>query len=512
MLSLRLFASLLAVAAVACSSSAGSLEPAEDLPPGVISTRGMELAKGLAIREIALFQGPKVTLMKDGAKNETRPAPVIANRRGLLRVYVTPAEDWTARDVVATLTLSGGLGKKVATAQKAPTGPSTDEDLESTFNFDIDVDQIAFDTAYSVTLKTAPDQKAAGDGAAAQYPADAVGGRSEPLEPKYTGDVLSVMIVPVQYNADGSGRLPDTNEEQLERYRAGFSKLYPARKVEITVREKPFPWSTPITRTGSGFGEILNAMIRLRQTDGAPKGTYYYGAFAPASSFPTFCGGGCVAGLSPLAERPDQTWTAASVGLGFGGDSAVGTATHEVGHGHGRNHSPCQPGGGTINGLDTRYPYAGATLGVWGFDIEAKALVNPTKNKDFMGYCQPDFVSDYTFGALATRMATVYGSSAYEIKAAPQRFALVAVDAEGRLTSAGEVVSSDPPFGEPRPLTLALVDGKRVPVTGAFYPYDHLPGGLLVVPVEGRGVRAPVLAIEARELVPGVTSKLDLAP
>lgn len=507
MRSFRLSASVealaIALVAVACSSSSGSFEPAEDLPPGVISTRGMELARGLAISEIALFQGPKVTLMKDGAKNEVRPAPVVANRRGLLRVYVTPAADWVPRDVVATLTLSGGFGKNVvATVQKAPSGPSTDEDLESTFNFDIGVDQIAVDATYAVTLKTAPGQAAAGDGAAAQYPATG----AEAMAPTYTGDVLRVMIVPVQYNADGSGRLPDTSDEQLELYRSGFSKLYPARRVEITVREKPFAWSTPITRTGSGFGEILNAMIRLRQNDGAPKGTYYYGAFAPAASFSTFCGGGCVAGLSPLAERPDQTWTAASVGLGFGGDPSVGTATHEVGHGHGRNHSPCQPGGGTINGLDTRYPYSGATLGVWGFDIEARALVNPTKNKDFMGYCQPDFVSDYTFGALATRMSEVYGSSAYVFRGAPQRFELVSVDGAGNLTSAGDVVSSEAPFGEPRPLTVALVDGKRVPVTGAFYPYDHLPGGLLVVPV---GERA-VTAIEARDLVPGVVSKLQL--
>ena len=50
------------------------------------------------------------------------------------------------------------------------------------------------------------------------------------------------------------------------------------------MRSAPFAWSTAIQRTGAGFGEVLNAIIRLRQTDGAPKGTYYYGAFAPGAS------------------------------------------------------------------------------------------------------------------------------------------------------------------------------------------------------------------------------------
>lgn len=493
---------LLTLSVIACS--AAKTENTTQVPPEetggedtAINTTGLELVKGLPITEIAVFQGPKVLIEKDGAKVATRRAPVVAGREGLLRVSVKPAADWAAREVVATLTLESGAGKKVLNDIKTLSGPSTDDNLDSTFNFELG-DLLAPDTTYSVDLKTAPGQTAAGDGA--QYPAD---GSLEAIDAQLTGEALQVKIVPVQYNADGSGRLPDVSEAQLERYRKGFQRIYPSRKVEISVRA-PYAWSAAITRNGSGFGNLLNSVIRLRQTDGAPKGTYYYGAFAGANTFEQWCQYSCVAGLSPLAQNPGDTWTAASIGVGWGGESTVGTAAHEVGHGHGRNHSPCAPGG-MIDGVDPKYPYSGAALGAWAYDIENKVMMNPTKNKDFMGYCDPTFVSDYTFGALATRMTYVYGSK-FMITGPAQTFRMIAVDVDGQLTAGEEVVTTDVAEGEPRSVMLAFEGGKKLPVKGAYYPYDHLPGGLLVVPVG----TAPIRGIEVRDLVPGVVSKLSL--
>lgn len=486
--------------AVACSASTSAPTGAGGDDSGstedTIPTTGMELVKGLPISEIALFQGPKAPLMSAGAKASGK-AKAIVGRPGIFRVYVTPASDWIPRDVVATLVLTSGGVKKSFSDKKAPAAASTDDKLDSTFNFDIPSDVIAADTTYEVSLKTDPGQTAGGGTESAQF--------SDSLDAKPTGDALLIMVVPIQYNADGSGRLPDTSEAQLERYRAGFMKLYPAHKVQVTVRDKPMPWSSAISRSGSGFDTLLNAVIKLRQTDGAPKGTYYYGAFAAGASFNSWCGGGCVAGLSPLASNPSDSWTAASVGIGWSGTETVGTATHEVGHGHGRNHAPCQPGGGTINGRDTAYPYTGAQLGVWALDIETKTMMSPTKNTDFMGYCSPTFISDYNYDALATRMAFIYGAS-YEIKGPAQNVKLFAVDGEGHLSSAGEVVTAEPTYGDARTVKLSLADGTTRSATGAFYPYDHVPGGLLVVPVGSSTIRA----IEVKDVLPGVSSKLDL--
>lgn len=508
MKSLLLLALSFPLSTAACSAS--KIDDTAQVTPGeetgseedtAINTSGMELVRGLVITEIAAFQGPKVTLEKDGVKNGARKAPVIAARPGVVRVYVKPAADWAPREVVATLNLESGAGKKVLSDKKTLSAPSIDDDLGTTFNFDIGVDVIAPDTTYSVDLKTEPGQTAGGDTAAAQYPGD---GSKESLDAQGTGEKLQIKIVPVKYNADGSGRLPDTSEGQLELYRKSFQRMYPSRQVEITVRD-PYNWSSAIQRNGTGFDQLLNGILRLRQTDGAPKGTYYFGAFAAASTFMGWCQGGCVAGLSPLAQNPADTWTAASVGVGWPGEFSTGSAVHEVGHGHGRNHSPCSPGGLAIQGVDKAYPYAGAQLGVWAYDVESKIMVSPTKNKDFMGYCDPTFVSDYTFGALATRMGYVYGAK-FMIPGPAQTYRMINVDGAGHMESTGELTMNDFVEGEPRPILFGLDGGKKVPAKAAFYPYDHLPGGILMVPVGAARVRE----IEARDLVPGVVSKLSL--
>lgn len=501
----RVLPFLLASWFVACSSATGGSDLAPVAPSGddsgtgdeTIPTDGLELTKGLAISEIAVFQGPKVSLEVSGAKNATRRAPVVVGREGMLRVYVTPATDWVARDVVATLALTSGGAKKTLTAKMNVAKPSSDAALDSTFNFDLAADAIAADTTYSVSLKTDPGQTSGGGSEDAQYPKD---GSSESMDAYDTGSVLRVKIVPIRYDADGSGRLPDTSAAQLEVYRASFQKLYPARKVEISVRD-PYPWSEVISRNGTGFDTVLNAIINLRVKDGATKGIYYFGAFEPASSFGAYCSSGCVAGLSPLANNASDTWTAASVGIGYPGDMSAGTAVHEVGHGHGRQHAPC-----SVPDPDPKYPtgagYTNAALGPWAWDVEGKKLVAPTSAHDMMSYCQPTWISDYSFGALATRMNAVYGG-AYEILGAPKTYRIVSVAADGSLRDGGAVTSNEPTFGDARSVELELEDGSKRVTAGAFYPYDHLPGGILIVPTEGR-VRALSAAV-----VGGRTARLD---
>ncbi|MGZ3418506.1 MAG: hypothetical protein ACXVEE_11610 [Polyangiales bacterium] len=465
--------------------------------PEAIPTDGLEPTKGLAIKEVAVFQGPKVSLEVDGAKNNSRRAPVVAGRNGLVRVYVTPDGDWVPREVVATL----HVGDKTFGDKKTIGAASTDAKLDSTFNFDLAGDIFAVGAQYSIDLKTAPGNPSAGSADKSSYPA---GGGTESMDAKATGDALQIKIVPIQYNADGSGRLPDTSAGQLERYRNWFSKLYPAKKVEVTVRDAPMPWSQAIGRDGTGWNQILNAVVKLRISDGAGKGVYYYGAFEAADSFGGWCTSGCVAGLSPLATSAMDTWTAASVGIGWGGDEAAQTSVHEVGHGHGRRHAPCM-----VSDPDPGYPtgagYSSAGLGPYGYDIEAKKLVAPSGAiHDMMSYCQPSWISDYTYGALATRMADVY---AYEIKGASRNFRIIDVSPDGSLHGGDIVRTDEVPFGEVKDVVLELADGAKQKTSGAYYPYDHLEGGMLVVPVDELNVRV----IRASGLtVPGTVGKLDV--
>lgn len=499
-----LFVALLTACGAAKGSDVAPDEPAgedtgtEDTGgPEAIPTDGLEPTRGLAIKEVAVFQGPKVSLEVDGAKNNTRRAPVVAGRNGIVRVYVTPDADWAPREVVATL----HVGDKSFGDKKTIGAPSTDAKLDSTFNFDLSGEVFAEGAQYSIDLKTAPGNPSGGSADKSSYPA---GGGAESMDVKSTGDALQIKIVPIQYNADGSGRLPDTSAGQLERYRNWFSKLYPAKKVEVTVRSAPMLWSSAIGRDGTGWNQVLNAVVNLRIKDGAGKGVYYYGAFEAANNFGSWCGSGCVAGLSPLATSPMDTWTAASVGIGWGGDEAAQTSVHEVGHGHGRRHAPCM-----VSDADPSYPtgagYSSAGIGPYGYDIEAKKLVAPSGAiHDMMSYCQPSWISDYTYGALATRMASVY---TYEIKGAPRNFRILAVSPDGSLQGGDMVRTDEVPFGEVKDVVLELEGGGTHKTSGAYYPYDHLEGGMLVVPVDEMNVRV----IRASNLtVPGTIGKLDL--
>ena len=213
---------------------------------------------------------------------------------------------------------------------------------------------------------------------------------------------LRLVIVPIKYDTDGSGRTPTVSTAQLDLYKKTMMRVYPASEVEVTTHA-PYPWTTQIAGNGTGFSSVLRAMTQLRQRDQADHDVYYYGLLAPTSSMNTFCQGSCVTGLSTVVEDADTAVMRASVGIGFPGQDSANTMAHEVGHAHGREHAPC---GGAAS-TDPSFPYSGGGIGVWGYDIFAKTFLAPTKGKDMMGYCPNEWVSDYTYNALFERITTI---------------------------------------------------------------------------------------------------------
>ena len=138
-------------------------------------------------------------------------------------------------------------------------------------------------------------------------------------------------------------------------------------KVDITVG-KPLKWTTAVQATGKGWGQLLDALINLRISDGVPPNVYYYGMCAPSISFEQFCGNGCVLGLSPASTDPNDEYQRGSIGVGYLDSYAESDVTfvHEVGHAHGRQHAPC---GGAAQ-PDPKYPYSDGSIGDWGFDSD----------------------------------------------------------------------------------------------------------------------------------------------
>lgn len=470
-----------------------STDTAPPPPPPDPGPSGLPVMTNLAIKEVAFFQGVKVSVARDGAKTSGL-APVIAGREALVRVFVEPMAGWSPRDVQGELALISASGTQHYTASLSVSAASTDASLGSTLNFNVPVGVLATDTQYSVVLQSKTGAPAAGDSSKARYPATG----TEALPMKSTGEVLKVKIVPIQYGADGSNRLPDTSPAQVEAYRRAFYTMYPAKQVEITVRA-PYPYASAIAANGSGFSNALNAMVKLRQSDGAPKDVYYYGAFAATSSFGSYCGGGCVTGLCGLLTSPADTVGRACVGVGFTGAQSANTAAHEVGHAHGREHAPCGTSG------DAKFPYSGGSIGSWGYDLVGKKLFSPSGTKDFMSYCDPTWISDYTYAALATRMATVNGAAMmFGTTTAPTKYRFVNVGAGATLSWGESMTLTDQPFGAPRDVVFDLGGGKTQTVTGYYYPYGDLDGGYLLVPEPTTSYSS----IRVRDVVPSLDVRL----
>ncbi len=463
------------------------------------------LATNLTITEVAIFQAVKISLVKQGTRVAQRNAPIVAGREALVRAYVTPVAGAATKPVTAVLTLTAldGTVFPVVSDTKTLSAASTDASSASTFNFQVPKTSLPVGVKISIALTEASAPVVAnGVKNDARWPAD---GTSDVLGAANSGPQLKIVLVPVQYMADTSGRLPDTTPAQVERYRQMMYAMYPVANVDISVHA-PLQWTKAISANGTGFGTVLQGVINLRETDGVGDYVYYWGSFTPSSTFSSYCQGGCVTGLSGVLDDPRDSTARASVGVGFSGDSSASTMAHELGHAHGRSHSPC---GGASN-TDPQFPYPGGIIGSWGYDLRTKALVSPSTGKDLMGYCTPEWISDYTYSALFDRVRYVNNAKAVSTAVstqtrdfvAPKSYRFVQVAADGSLSWGEPVVLRAQPYAEPHEVTFEAQSGAPVSTaTAHYYKYDHLPGGFLIVP-EGPSqfARMSVKTLNARPI------------
>jgi hypothetical protein len=82
---------------------------------------------------------------------------------------------------------------------------------------------------------------------------------------------------------------------------------------------------------------------------------------------------------------------------------------HEIGHNHGRSHTPCGTSG------DNSYPYPEGSIGAWGYDARDGDLLDPGEATDIMGYCSDKWISDYTYQAFLQRIRSVNGAQASQV-------------------------------------------------------------------------------------------------
>lgn len=422
------------------------------------------------ITQVALYQGPKLLLM-GGTQTGVVTVPVVAGRDALVRVFVQTGGTYDGTPVTANLVLGdSATHRQLFQVVGSITGASAEGDLGSTLNFNVPGAAIVSGVTYRVDLVQ---PTSTGPNPAASTPA---GGSFDPLGAVSDGPGLKLVIVPVQYGADGSNRLPDTSPTQLQAYRDDFMAHYPIDSIDLTVGA-PFPWTEAATADGTGWNDLLTAMADYRQAQGAPDDTYYFAAFEPGDTFGDYCGSGCIAGLGWVGSATD-TWSRAAIGLGYTGSVSYDTAIHEIGHNQGRNHAPC----GTTGGLDPSFPYANGDIGDWGYDIIGQQLYQPGMASDMMSYCGPKWISDYNYAAIFANLQAVNGAEiVYPAGSLDRLWERAKVDAQGNLTWLPSTQLHLPPEGQAVPVDVQTAGGGSV-AAGHLYSYDHLPGGVLFWP------------------------------
>ncbi|HET6764854.1 MAG TPA: hypothetical protein VFH27_14315, partial [Longimicrobiaceae bacterium] len=188
----------------------------------------------------------------------------------------------------------------------------------------------------------------------------------------YTVPTLQVRFVPVHHAGTAlTGRITAIN---MPDYIGKTRKIYPFSTVESDLHAVYNTSTPPVWAAGFFWEGLLEEIDALRTAEGSQRD--YVGVVQP-----TYTGG--VAGLGYIG------WPAALVWDLF---EVSDVTAHELGHNFNRRHTPC----GGPGGVDPAYPYPDGDIGVFGVDVENGVLHSPDET-DIMGYCDSQWISDYTY-------------------------------------------------------------------------------------------------------------------
>jgi len=294
--------------------------------------------------------------------------PLIAGRKALLRVFVTGDEVSYYEPRAYADFLLGGRVIHTAPMDPPHVIPDAVDEKWRLQSFNAEIPGEAIRPGIELSIEIDP------DGVVPLRPG------SERRVPAEGALALNVVELPVHYQTLVPVIAATDPREQIRIWAEGMTaesewlrfarSVLPISEMHLTMHE-PFYTSVDLN-TFDGWRQLINDIRTLRTMENG-RG-YYYGAFHRAN----------LTGL---------------VGLGFiGYPVSIGlsqddTFAHEVGHNMSLAHAPC----GGAGGADPRFPYRDGSTGVWGYNPAGGGIIDPDQYKDLMGYCNPSWVSDYSF-------------------------------------------------------------------------------------------------------------------
>lgn len=305
--------------------------------------------------------------------------PVVRDRDALLRVFVTANQVNAATpDVDVTIYSNGAPIAELTIPAPGLTTPLAPDEATLNSSWNIIVDRSLIQGNLSVVAEVDPENLfPEGNEADNLFPESGV-----PLALDVRAVApFRVTFVPVITKVNS--RLGDVTAGNRADYLETTVRMHPLESYDATVHAA-YTTSTNLplqADNGNGaWSVVLGEINGLRVTEGTSR--YYYGVVNPSY-------GSGVAGVGYIGAPAAIGWDKPG--------SRSGVAAHEWGHNWDRDHAPC---GGAGN-PDQQYPYAGGEIGVVGYDV-ANEVLKPADSHDLMGYCDNEWISDYTYRAVMT--------------------------------------------------------------------------------------------------------------
>lgn len=197
---------------------------------------------------------------------------------------------------------------------------------------------------------------------------------------------FQIRFVPVHQTRFGSTGhvLPATAAAWTE----FLEDVFPIAGIQRDVRPA-FSTDAATTSGQTDWRTVIQEIWALRMLDGDDR--YYYGVLRRHGGY---------AGLGYVGYPVAIGWDDFGFAPGDPVPLAYSVFAHELGHNFGRWHAPACGAGD----VDPDYPYSGGVIGHYGLDHSRREIMRP-EMFDLMGYCNPHWVSDYTFeGVLDFRL------------------------------------------------------------------------------------------------------------
>lgn len=390
--------------------------------------------------------------------------PLIAARAGLLRVFVKATRTNTLQPAVRVrLYSSGTLVQTYTITSQSVSVPTTisEANLSAAWNVAVPANLI------QANLSVLADVDPSGGITESSKTDNFFPASGTPLALTVrTPPVLRVTLIPVR---DKNGLQGDVNDANKDSYMEYAMRVYPVASYDAVIHA-PFSFTSvpPGTSYDSVWNRLLNEIYMMQTTEGILNRNYY-GVIKPSySSGGT--GFGYIGGNRPSAVGVEWlTNVSPSTTL------RAMTAAHEWGHNFGRNHVGC----GNPSSPDASYPYPTSSVGAYGYDMATSQVYRPTDYVDFMSYCRPVWISDYTYKAVLDYRDLHFAPAT---SAAPQHSLMVwgRIGADGLVLEPSFEIDAPPSLPtRPGPYNVQATDAAgRVLFNLSFEgeAVDHTPG------------------------------------